>query len=109
MQQGTYTTHSRLDVGGVKSGPTTNFCPGAPMQNNLAMLLSGLTCGDTLVVVELVSLVEITFCNQDSHHKHTHTSSNLGLMVGSLQSASLISGIWYSKGYLYKFLEHKHH
>lgn len=40
---------------------------------------------------------------------NTHTSSNLGLMVGSLQSASLISGIWSSKWYSYEFLEQKQH
>lgn len=32
----------------------------------------------------------------------THTQvSDLGLMVGSLQSASLVSGIWYSEWFAY--------
>lgn len=58
------------------------------------MLFSGLTCGKALVKLVSKTLVscKAVYNNQDSHHKHTHThtSSNLGLMVGILQSASLI-------------------
>lgn len=46
---------------------------------------------------------------QTHTYTHTHKSTNLGLMVGSPQSASLISGIWFSKGYSDEFLEHKQH